>query len=67
MARLLLTDFHTNEPLAVPYTPQTDLTLTDQPHGATRVIVAENGMPCETLLVQETPAQIRRQEDICLF
>lgn len=67
MARLLLTDFHTNEPLAVPYTPQTDLTLTDQPHGATRVVVAENGRPWETLVVQETSAQIRRREDICLF
>ncbi|MEQ5796390.1 hypothetical protein LZ686_17310 [Paracoccus sp. NFXS7] len=67
MARLLLTDFHTNEPLAVPYTPQTDLTLTDQPHGATRVVVVQNGTPRKTFLVQETPAQIRRREDICLF
>jgi hypothetical protein len=67
MARLLLTDFHTNEPLAVPYTQQTDLMLTDQPYGATRVVVSQNGMSTRTLLVQETPAQIRRREDICLF
>ena len=67
MARLLLTDFHTSEPLAVPYTQQTDLMLTDQPHGATRVVVTQNGTPRRTLLVQETSAQIRRREDICLF
>lgn len=67
MARLLLTDFYTSEPLAVPYTQQTDLLLTDQQHGATRVVVAQDGMPGQTLLVHETPAQIRRREEICLF
>lgn len=67
MARLLLTDFHTNAAVEVPYSSDIDLILTDQPQGATRVVVARNGSPGQTLVVQETPAQIRRREDICLF
>jgi len=67
LARLLLTDFYTKVAVEVPYSSDIDLILMDQPQGATKVVVARNGAPGQTLVVKETPAQIRRREDICLF
>lgn len=67
MARLLLTDFDTSVALVVPYSQETDLILADRPEGATRVTVSINGATSQTLLVQETAAQIRRREVICQF
>lgn len=67
MARLLLTDYLTEAAFELPYSSEVDLTLTDQPEGATKVVLARNGTPEQTLFVQETPTQIRRREDICLF